>query len=410
MRLGSRIAQMKTPTSWPRTVNAQRGADLDLHGIVGMRLLGASPADVAVACRETGAVERVLDRAPNLVIRFYERLPFSGIAWTEPGRGVTEDGWLVLRHKGTTTAIDLAGIGHGCCEVHCQQGAASLHVLSDVVSLIALQQDCAAVHGAAFVLDGTGVLIAGLAHSGKTGILLAFAERGAQYLGDECIFLRGNGQTMYGTARDFEVRSWHLDNLPRLCSLLPPKLRALWQGMRYLERLTQEPDHGTRAKASHLVRKPLPILRRRLRARIPAVAVFGSRVGNPVGRPDKVVLSLSQPGPSITVERADRMQVALQIQTASCWTRGDLWKAYQAGRLSFLKVQDYFLERAAQIHREILCRAIRNCDTWVLRHPYPFLFSDLYAAMEPVLGTGQVSQSLPKSVPAEIAVTQRVEV
>ncbi len=378
--------------------------DLDLHGIVGIRLFGAGPADVTHVCRDTGALERGFSRPPDIVVRFTAGLPIRPITWMEPDRsGVTEDGWLFLRQGRATVAIDLANIGSQC-EVLCERGAASIPFLSELVNLAALKKGYAAVHAAAFVLDGIGVLVAGRAHSGKTGVLLAFAEQGAEYVGDEWIFLQGDGDAMYGTARDLEIKHWHLRALPRLRRMLPATQAGMAWVTQYLEEPQRHSDGRRRSDYSRLVTRLRSALCRRLQTGIAPQALFGSRVRNVAARPDKVFITLSQSEPLITVERADPTRVALQAQAASCWTQGALWRAYQAWRFAFPELENAFLEQAQQRHREILCRAMRNAETWTLRHPYPFSFSELCRVLEPVLAgqSGMGTQS--KTMTADVGV------
>ena len=44
--------------------------DFDLHGLVAIRLVGATPRDAAAVARQLGPVQAVVDREPDLVIRF----------------------------------------------------------------------------------------------------------------------------------------------------------------------------------------------------------------------------------------------------------------------------------------------------------------------------------------------------
>ena len=54
--------------------------DYDVHGLAGIRLVGASSADVAVVTRQLGAlIQRPLRRVPEIVVQFVERLPAASI-------------------------------------------------------------------------------------------------------------------------------------------------------------------------------------------------------------------------------------------------------------------------------------------------------------------------------------------
>ena len=61
--------------------------DFDLHGIVGIRLLDATPEDLAKVGRQLGPLRRELDREPDISIRFVDetsagRLTYVGLGDT----------------------------------------------------------------------------------------------------------------------------------------------------------------------------------------------------------------------------------------------------------------------------------------------------------------------------------------
>src|SRR5829696_3097806 len=51
---------------------APDGADFDLHGIVGIRVVGGTEADAATVDRQLGGLRRPLDRDPDIVVSFVE--------------------------------------------------------------------------------------------------------------------------------------------------------------------------------------------------------------------------------------------------------------------------------------------------------------------------------------------------
>jgi hypothetical protein len=57
---------------------AGRPIDFDLHGAVGIRLLGASAPDAAAVRRQLGPIETELTRPPEIEIERVDRLPADG--------------------------------------------------------------------------------------------------------------------------------------------------------------------------------------------------------------------------------------------------------------------------------------------------------------------------------------------
>ena len=77
----------------------ETAVDYDVHGLVGVRLLGAGPRETAAVDRQLGPSRRSLEREPDITVRFVDRLELHG-----PVRliglhdaGYTDDAFLVLR-------------------------------------------------------------------------------------------------------------------------------------------------------------------------------------------------------------------------------------------------------------------------------------------------------------------------
>src|SRR5918997_82180 len=128
----------ETEPETPRDAPPPAGhADFDLHGIVGIRLVGASPGDERAVADQLGPIRTPgLDREPDIVIRF--------------------------------------------------------------VNLTALAKGALPLHAAAFTYRGTGVVVTGWAKGGKTETLLGFMAAGAEYVGDEWVYLDANGRHVHG--------------------------------------------------------------------------------------------------------------------------------------------------------------------------------------------------------------------
>ena len=58
--------------------SADGSADFDLHGAVGVRLVGATAGDLAAVRRQLGPIERPLVREPEIEIAYVDRLPDAG--------------------------------------------------------------------------------------------------------------------------------------------------------------------------------------------------------------------------------------------------------------------------------------------------------------------------------------------
>ena len=110
--------------------------DLDLHGIVGMRLVNASAKDIATVIRQVGPIQAALNREPDIIIRFVDELSVSSpIKYLEVDEaGYTNDAFLILRSKHKSRArvqIPFEQIGKQC-EIVCEKGLAAVDELKEL--------------------------------------------------------------------------------------------------------------------------------------------------------------------------------------------------------------------------------------------------------------------------------------
>src|SRR5687768_8370398 len=106
--------------------------DFDLHGIVGLRLIDASESDARAVQGQLGLARCVLDREPDVTIRFSERLdlPRLNLLGLDDA-GFTADGFLLLRgrHKSRVRVqLPMADVG-GRCEIACESGLPAVPLL-----------------------------------------------------------------------------------------------------------------------------------------------------------------------------------------------------------------------------------------------------------------------------------------
>ena len=93
--------------------------DLEVHGVVGVRLIDATGGDAAKVERHLGAEQTSLDRDPDIVIRFTESLSVPAITYVGlHSAAFADDGFYILdKNEGKIQArIHFDQIG-GRCEL-----------------------------------------------------------------------------------------------------------------------------------------------------------------------------------------------------------------------------------------------------------------------------------------------------
>jgi hypothetical protein len=366
---------------------AQQEVDFDLHGLAGVRLIGASPTDVAVVRRQLGLVQASLDREPDIVIRFVDHLATgSRIRYVGVGEAAfTDDAFLVLRSKHKAPArveIAFTQIGEAV-EIVCEHGLPAVPFLIPILNLTVLARGVLPLHASAFVHSGTGVVATGWSKGGKTEALLAFAARGAEYVGDEWVYVTGDGSRVHGIPEPIRIWGWHLRQLPQYEALVSradrTRLRAieLFLGS---ERALRRVRVG-RGAVSALTRLA-PLLSRQLFVDIEPERLFG-RVGAQSGPFDRLFFLVSSDAPKIAVEPVDPLEVGERMVFSLQHERLDFLAAYLKHRFAFPPAANPFIEQLEEIQRKALARAFADKPAFVVHHPYPFSLDDLFEAMSP---------------------------
>ena len=92
-----------------------------------------------------------------------------------------------------------------------------------ILNFTLLSKDCVPLHASAFTHQGKGILLTGWSKGGKTEALLAFAQHGARYVGDEWIILSGDGERCTAFRKTFVCGSGIWITLRRCAARLAVK-------------------------------------------------------------------------------------------------------------------------------------------------------------------------------------------
>lgn len=366
--------------------------DFDLHGIVGIHLEGASRGDVNAVSRQLGPIQARLDREPDIVIRFVDRLQTCGrIRYLGvDDAGFTDDAFLVLRSKHKTRAlvqIPFERIGERC-EIVCERGLPAVPLLIPIINLTALAKGSLPLHASAFNYEGAGVVATGWSKGGKTETLLAFMANGAEYVGDEWIYLSADGQEMYGIPEPIRVWDWHLQEMPQYRALVGPADRArLWA----LGSFVRGADWGLSKKRGRatgpvrLLSRMQHLVKRQLHVQLFPRQLFPDGTRSLSGKPDKLFFVASHELDEITLQEIDAQEVAQRMVFSLQEERMDFMSYYMKFRFAFPEARNVLIEQIEELQREILLRALSGKEAYAVYHPYPVSIPALFDVMKRVL-------------------------
>ena len=377
---------MARATAVGPTTQTQAGSeaiDYDLHGLAGVRLVDATPRDAAAVSRQLGPIRSPLDREPDIVVRFVDRLPTTRLRYLGAGEAAfTDDAFLVLRSKHKAPAkvsIPFAQVGDRC-EIVCERGLPAIPLLVPILNLTVLARGALPLHASAFVFGETGVVATGWSKGGKTETLLAFMQRGAKYVGDEWVYISPEGDRIFGIPEPIRLWDWHLSQLPDYRALVGRGDRGR---LRALKLALSLEGASSRFPYARGLGRALPVLKRQLHVDIEPSQLFGEHAIAASAAFDQLFFVVSRESEKIAVEPIDSREIAQRMRFSLAYERLDLAGYYAMFQFAFPGVANPVLERAAEIERETLERLLADKPANVVYHPYPVSIAALFDAMRP---------------------------
>jgi hypothetical protein len=361
-----------------------------LPGLVRVRLLDPEPRDAAAVARQLGPTQAPVAGEADLTIRFVDRIaPSSRLRLLGAHEAAfTDDGFLVLRAKHKARArvlVPLDRVGRPC-EVVCEHGAPAVPLLIPILNLTVLAGGSLPLHAAAFVDDGVGAVVTGWSKGGKTEALLSFVDAGATYVGDEWVYLSGDGRTVTGIPEPIRVWDSHLRTVPHHWRNVPLGARARLRSIRAARDLVDRlPPGARRSKPGRLAERALPLLEGQAHVDLAPAGLLGATAGAASGPFDRLFWVVSAERPDIVVEQVDPRSVAERMVFSLQYERLDLMGWYHRFRYAFPDAANPLLETAEELERKLLLQVVDATPAWLVEHPYPVDIPALHDAMSPCL-------------------------
>lgn len=346
--------------------------DFDLHGVVGVRLVNATHDDVATVRKQLGPLDATLAREPDITVRFVDELRSAPLSFVGVGdSGFAGDSFFLLGGRGRTqgrACIPLDHVG-GAIEIVCERRLPAVPLLLAIVNMTALAKGTLPLHATAFTSRSTGVLVTGWSKGGKTEALLGCMMAGADYVGDEWVYLTEDGG-MLGVPEPIRIWYWQFDQLAHLWRERTMRQRGrltAWDGLAGLAARGAR----TRLPGSALLRKAAPALARQANLQVPPDELFGADKVALRGQLDVVVLVMSQESQEMTTRPASPEEVAERMRASLEEERAQLMTYYRHFRYAFPGRVSPVLETAGALEAKLLEARLRDRPCVAVSHPYP---------------------------------------
>ena len=370
--------------------------DVDLAGLLRLRLVDPSETDVASVTRHLGAkAATTIESAtpPDLTIRFVDRLSERYERARRVGPGDVR--WLdselaVARGSGRSerwAILPFDQIG-GSCEILAERGIPSVPFLTSVINLTLVARGVLPLHASAFVANGIGIAAAGWSQSGKTEAMLGFMARDARLVADEWTYVHPDRE-MVGLRTPVRLEPWHLAQRPDLLDRLDRAERRRLARLGVVRRTRGLAQRSVgRLPGGRVVTRGLSIILSGDHADVHPDALFGPDRRATDARLEVVFWMVPGFGTGIEVTDADATDVVARMAVAHLHHRRTLLDAYWRFRYAFPDRRNPLIDDVESRERELLSAILSGCRVFRVDHPKPVDLERLALAMASCLPAG----------------------
>lgn len=366
--------------------------DFNIHDLVGIRLIDPSPKDVRAVERHLGLSPARIPGAPAMTIRFVDRIHSS-----EPLRylgredvAFTSDAFVVLRSHSLArarTRLAMDRIGE-TCELTCEQGLPAIPLLRPLLNVVMLARGIVPVHAAAFRHEGRGVLVTGWSHGSKTGTLLAFMAAGAEFVGDEWIYLSESRDRMYGLPDHLEARPWYLRELPnyrRQVSAGDRLRTGMTSGIANLLGPLVPRSELSNSLGSKLIRRTHQALLDQQSICLRPEPLFGAEACALESQLDLVIVAVSHETPEFDISPTSVEEVADRMAASFIHEQASLLSCYHKHLFAFPDRRNDLLDQLERVYLRQAIVALAGKTAYTMIHPYPVSVEGLRSAVQPLI-------------------------
>lgn len=366
--------------------------DFNVHNLVGIRLIGPSTVDVRTVERHLGLPPAKFSGKPTLTIRFVGRI-HAGEPLRYLGRedvGFTRDAFVLLRSHSLARArsrLAMEQIGESC-EVTCETGLPAIPLLRQLLNVLMLARGIVPVHAAGFRHQGRGVLVTGWSHGSKTGTLLAFMAAGADFVGDEWIYLSAGRDRMYGLPDHLEARPWYLRELPEYQRHVGAgdRLRiGMARGLAHLLGPFVPRSEQRSSLWSKVIRRAHQALLDQQSISLRPESLFGADSCLLESNLDLVIVAVSHEAPEFEITPTPVEKVASQMAASFLHEQASLSSCYHKHLFAFPDRRNELLDEVELVYRRHALEALAGKSTYTMLHPYPVSVEALRTAVQPLL-------------------------
>jgi len=360
--------------------------DYDIHDIVGIRVINPNESDLKLLSNNYGEHEKELNRQPDITITFKDSFEIPDLIYIGlDNAGFNKDGYYILssgRSK-LKVKIPFEKIGQPL-EIICQSGIPGIPLLNHIINLAFLSKNYIPLHASAFRYNKKNAVVMGWSKGGKTESLLAFANKDAEYIGDEVVMLYKNGNEMFGIPVSVTVWEWQFKQVPKLIPKLSKNKKSLFSLIHFIESVYKflKKTFLKDSFVTNVIAEALPAFKRQLNFRTSPKYIFKEKIYKEIAYPDKIILIMSHDSDEIKVDSCAIDEVINRMINSHEYEMNTFIQHYNTFKFAFPQLKNQFLENVNEHHSELLKTALAGKEAFKVLHPYPVSFEKLFEKMK----------------------------
>jgi hypothetical protein len=363
--------------------------EVDYLGAVGIRFENISRKDVSSIVNNFSVFEKELDREPEIIVRFVDRLEtpdliFLGLDYAAFDK---ENFYLISDpvHK-NKVSIPFDKIGQKL-EIICEKGVKSIPLLNHITNFYLIKNNFVPIHSSGFYFDKKGILVMGWTKGGKTETLLSFANHGAEYVGDEWVVLKPDGSEMCGLHVPVTIWKWQLSYIKKIVKNTGLVNKLVFSSVSILEAINNISIRFKLGKTFpfKLLSQSLPHLKKLLKIRKIPEDIFKNKIRNGMTKLDAIVLALSHKSNEIMTKECEPEEIIKRMIHSNDYEQLPFFEFYKAFKYAFPERDNEFLDNIKNIHSGLLLNALKSKKSFKIFHPYPVSFEALFSKLSSAL-------------------------
>lgn len=354
--------------------------EFKLLDVISIRLINPSNADVKMLKKSFEIIPQTLNTEPDIIITFVEELKLSGLTHIGLNTAAySKDDFFILSNgkEDVKVKVPIVDVGRSKLNILCESGSPDIPALNHIFNFTLVGKDLLPLHATAFRYNNIGATVMGWSKSGKTESLFAFMNHGAEFVSDEVAVVSSDGKEVLGMKVPICIWEWQFKEIPAFMPKINLQKKLIMKTIHVIKALNNIFRIG-------IINKALPVIDTQLSIKVLPTKIFNpNRIISKMNL-DVIILALAHDSDEIVVESISADEVIDRMINSQEYELDYFFRYYKMFKYAFPYHLNEFLENIKSVQYALMRKLLENKMAYVVKHPYPVSFEDLFKKMEPI--------------------------